>query len=36
MTPLRATGEAADEVRQLVPDVETLARGLASVDYLVD
>jgi MoxR-like ATPase len=30
------TGEAADEVRQLVPDVETLARRLAAVDYLVD
>jgi MoxR-like ATPase len=26
----------ADEVRALVPDVETLARRLASVDYLVD
>jgi MoxR-like ATPase len=26
----------ADEVRRLVPDVETLARRLASVDYLVD
>jgi MoxR-like ATPase len=36
MTPLRVTGEAADEIRQLVPDVETLARRLASVDYLVD
>ena len=31
-----ATGEAADEVRALVPDVETLARRLAHVDYLVD
>jgi MoxR-like ATPase len=30
------TGEAAGEVRHLVPDVETLARRLASVDYLVD
>src|SRR5262249_30568769 len=30
------TGEAADEVRALVPDVETLARRLAHVDYLVD
>jgi MoxR-like ATPase len=36
MTPLRVTGEAADEIRQLVPDVETLARRLAGVDYLVD
>ena len=30
------TGEAADEVRRLAPDVETLARRLAAVDYLVD
>ena len=30
------TGEAADELRHLVPDVETLARRLAGVDYLVD
>jgi MoxR-like ATPase len=30
------TGEAAGELRQLAPDVETLARRLASVDYLVD
>jgi MoxR-like ATPase len=30
------TGEAADELRRLVPDIETLARRLASVDYLVD
>jgi MoxR-like ATPase len=30
------TGAAEDEVRSLVPDVETLARRLASVDYLVD
>jgi MoxR-like ATPase len=36
MTPLRVTGEASDEIRQLVPDVETLARRLAAVDYLVD
>jgi MoxR-like ATPase len=27
---------AADEVRHLVPDVETLAQRLAAVDYLVD
>jgi MoxR-like ATPase len=32
----RVTGEASDEVRHLVPDVETLARRLADVDYLVD
>jgi MoxR-like ATPase len=32
----RVTGEAADEIRHLVPDVETLARRLAAVDYLVD
>ena len=30
------TGEAAGEIRQLVPDIETLARRLAEVDYLVD
>jgi MoxR-like ATPase len=30
------TGEASDEVRVLAPDVETLARRLASADYLVD
>ena len=34
MTP--APGEAADELGHLVPDVETLARRLAAVDYLVD
>ncbi len=34
---LRAiTGDAEGEVRNLVPDVETLARRLAAVDYLVD
>ena len=32
----QATGDPAGELRQLVPDVETLARRLASVDYLVD
>jgi MoxR-like ATPase len=36
MTPPRVTGEAADEVRERAPDVETLALRLASVDYLVD
>jgi MoxR-like ATPase len=30
------TGDAAGEVRHLVPDVETLAQRLAGVDYLVD
>src|SRR3984885_11997954 len=30
------TGEAADEIRHLVPDVEMLAQRLATVDYLVD
>jgi MoxR-like ATPase len=30
------TGDAEGEVRALVPDVETLARRLATVDYLVD
>jgi MoxR-like ATPase len=32
----RVTGQAADELRHLVPDVETVAVRLASVDYLVD
>ncbi|HEY3765673.1 MAG TPA: MoxR family ATPase [Gaiellales bacterium] len=36
MTPREVTGEAAGEVRALVPDIETLARSLAAVDYLVD
>ncbi|HEY6762523.1 MAG TPA: MoxR family ATPase [Baekduia sp.] len=36
MSPEGATGDAEDEVRHLVPDVETLARRLAAVDYLVD
>jgi MoxR-like ATPase len=31
-----ATGDAADEIRHLVPDEETLAQRLSSVDYLVD
>jgi MoxR-like ATPase len=30
------TSEAAQEIRRLVPDVETLAQRLAGVDYLVD
>jgi len=36
MSRLATTGEAADEVRQLIPDVETLIRRLGEVDYLVD
>jgi len=35
VSPREVTGEAAGELRHLVPDVETLARRLASVDYLV-
>jgi MoxR-like ATPase len=34
--PPRDTGAAADELLQRVPDIETLARGLADADYLVD
>ncbi len=36
MSPREVTGEAEGEVRHLLPDVETLARRLADVDYLVD
>jgi MoxR-like ATPase len=36
MSPVEVTGEGAGEIRALVPDVETLAVRLASVDYLVD
>jgi len=36
MSGPRVTGEAADEIRARVPDIETLARALADVDYLVD
>ena len=36
MTPREVTGEATGEIRRLVPDIETLARRLAEVDYLVD
>ena len=32
----KVTGEAAGEIRQLVPDIETLAQRLAAIDYLVD
>jgi MoxR-like ATPase len=31
-----ATGDPADEIRHLIPDVETLAQRLAAVDYLAD
>ncbi|HWF53096.1 MAG TPA: MoxR family ATPase [Solirubrobacteraceae bacterium] len=33
---MSTTGDAAGEVRHLVPDVETLAARMAAVDYLVD
>jgi MoxR-like ATPase len=36
MTQPKVTGDAADEVRARVPDIETLARSLSDVDYLVD
>ena len=36
MSPQEVTGEAVGEIRRLVPDIETLARRLADVDYLVD
>ena len=36
MSPREVTGEAAGEIRRIAPDVETLARRLAEVDYLVD
>jgi MoxR-like ATPase len=36
MSPRKETGGAAGEIRELVPDIETLARRLADVDYLVD
>jgi MoxR-like ATPase len=36
MTPVKVTGEAADEIRELVPDVAYLARRLADIDYLAD
>ncbi|HYW87419.1 MAG TPA: MoxR family ATPase [Chloroflexota bacterium] len=36
MSDLPVTGQAADEIRHQVGDVETLAQRLAGVDYLVD
>jgi MoxR-like ATPase len=36
MSPASVTGAAGDELRALVPDIETLAQRLAAVDYLVD
>ena len=36
MTPGEVTGEAAGEIRRLVPDVGMLAQRLRAVDYLVD
>jgi MoxR-like ATPase len=36
MTLRETTGGASGEIRHLVPDIETLARRLADVDYLVD
>ena len=36
VTLRETTGEASGEIRHLVPDIETLARRLADVDYLVD
>jgi MoxR-like ATPase len=36
VSPREVTGEAAGELRHLVPDIETLAQRLADVDYLVD
>ena len=36
MSPREITGQAAGEIRQLVPDIETLGVRLAEVDYLAD
>ncbi len=36
MTPPRVTGEAAEEIRQLIPDVEHVALRLGEVNYLID
>jgi MoxR-like ATPase len=36
VSSIEVTGEAADEVRERAPDIETLTMRLASADYLVD
>jgi MoxR-like ATPase len=36
VSPRGDTGGASGELQAAVPDIETLARGLAAVDYLVD
>jgi MoxR-like ATPase len=36
VSPLDAAGDSGQEVAHLVPDVETLARRLGAVDYLVE
>ena len=36
MSPREITGQAAGEIRQLVPDIETLGVRLGEVDYLAD
>jgi MoxR-like ATPase len=36
LSPREITGEAAGEIRQLVPDIETLGVRLGEVDYLAD
>ncbi len=36
MSGPEVTGDAAGEIRALIPDIETLAQRLATVDYLVD
>jgi MoxR-like ATPase len=36
MTPIKLTAEAADDIRELIPDVEYLKGRLAEIDYLAD
>jgi MoxR-like ATPase len=36
MSPVRVTGEAADEIKELIPDVEYLSQRLSDIDYLAD
>jgi MoxR-like ATPase len=36
MSPVKVTGEAAEEIKQLVPDVPYLTERLAEIDYLAD